>query len=344
VDAGECLNLIDAHGFGYGYPPAKSCSSHREQVFGIRMNQRHDYVHLVVMMMSTAEQLWIRPVAFKNILFAMDLSATSLLAFQFAAEVAVQYGGKVFVAHVITERESQFDQAHSREALVRGLENALRPRPYHLADVPHEIVLAQGDVSSGVLSTIEKLHVDLLVIGTHGWHGIQSLLKGSTSRSISALAARPVMMVGPKVTRAAQFRTILYATDFSDASAHALPYATSLTEMFDAKLILLHVNEWSSAEAPSDAGSRTSKFVHEQLQNMGFGKNVLDNCEVVVDFGRRADLIVETAGNRAADLIVMGSHVQHGLKSRIAAHLPGSVGYEVTSRVNSPVLTVPFES
>ena len=50
--------------------------------------------------MSTAEQLYSASVSLKKILFAMDFSPGSLLAFPFAISIARHYGSKIFVAHI----------------------------------------------------------------------------------------------------------------------------------------------------------------------------------------------------------------------------------------------------
>ena len=69
---------------------------------------------------------------------------------------------------------------------------------------------------------------------------------------------------------------------------------------------------------------------------------LVKKAQVVVDFGARADLILEYAAARRVDLIVMGLHSRGGIRARITAHLPGSTTYEVVSRGTCPVLTVPL--
>ena len=39
----------------------------------------------------------------------------------------------------------------------------------------------------------------------------------------------------------AQFKTILFATDFSTAAAQALPYVKKIAEHFESNLVALHV-------------------------------------------------------------------------------------------------------
>ena len=49
--------------------------------------------------------------------------------------------------------------------------------------------------------------------------------------------------MSPDVVDREQLSHILFATDFSDGSMHAFPYALSLAEESDAELTLMHVME-----------------------------------------------------------------------------------------------------
>ncbi len=295
--------------------------------------------------MSTAEQLWSPLVRLKNVLFAMDFSPRSMLAFPFAASIARHYDGKIFLAHIVPDEDYgalPFASHATVNEMEAELEEALSSPLGNLHDIPHELLFDHGSIRARLLAAAEGREIDLIVIGTHGWRGIKKLLKGSTAEEIAFLAARAVLTVGPNVARRSDFKRILYATDFSAAAAQAMPYALSLAHAYDASLFFLHVNDWSSKEPPIDAQPRTLEFVRDQLRKSGYGKEMEERSQVIVDFGPRTDLILEAANNREADLIIMGLHASGGIKTRIAAHLPGSTAYDVTSRAPCPVITVPL--
>ena len=281
---------------------------------------------------------------FKNILFAMDFLPGSLLAFPFAAEIAFRYGAKIFVAHIVPDED--YDAIPSqREVIVHKLQAAMEESlgggpVASLSEIPHEILFDHGSISSRLLAAADKSKIDLIVIGTHGWQGIKKLLKGSTAEEIASVATKPVLTVGPNVSHRFDFKVILYATDFLKAATHALPYALSLAQIYDAHLFFLHVNDWNSREAPAQAWQTTSNYFRQQLERHG-RVGVMRDFEVVVDFGPTVDRILEQAAKRNADLIVMGLHHRNEIRARIAAHLPGSTSYDVASRASCPVLTVP---
>jgi len=90
---------------------------------------------------------------------------------------------------------------------------------------------------------IEEQDTDLLVVGTHGRTGIRQLLMGSIAEEIFRRAHCPVLSVGPNVLDnpedLAEFHQILLATDSSEDSLAAAPYAISLAQEHQAQLYLL---------------------------------------------------------------------------------------------------------
>jgi nucleotide-binding universal stress UspA family protein len=280
-----------------------------------------------------------------NILFAMDFTPCSLRAYPYAADIALHYGGKVLVVHIVPSDEvdsmPSAEQIRLDKLLEAAAEAGLEGSLERIRKVPHEVLIDHGDICAKLLGTADKCKIDLVVIGTHGWRGFKKLLKGSTAEIISCLATRPVLTAGPRVSRLVGFRRILYTTDLLHAAAHALRYALSLADEYEAELLFLHVNNDYSREPPVEASSRTFEFLRKHVSEYS-AMRVPDRSNVIVDFGPTADLILEHAAKRDVDLIVMGLHHHDGLKARIGAHLPGSMAYEVASQALCPVLTVPL--
>jgi nucleotide-binding universal stress UspA family protein len=295
--------------------------------------------------MGIADEIRNISVSLSNILFAMDFTPGSLRAYPYAADIAMHYGGKVLVAHIVPPDEGDAvpsaEQIRSDKLLAAAAEAGLNDSLGRLREVPHEVLIDHGDICEKVLATADKCKIDLVVIGTHGWRGFKKLLKGSTAEKISCLTTRPVLTAGPRVSRPVVFRRILYTTDLLDAAAHALPYALSLADEYEAELLFLHVNNDYSREPPVEASLRTFEFLRKHASEYS-AMRVPDRSNVIVDFGPTADLILEHAAKRDVDLIVMGLHHQVGLKARIGAHLPGSTTYEVASQALCPVLAIPL--
>lgn len=292
--------------------------------------------------MNASDQLRTASVQLKNILFAADFSPGSLHAFPFAVSIARHYDGMLLLEHVTPTDEPGRSPGKPQpfEHIQSEMEAALTSEK--LDDIPHEMLFGRGNICSRLLATAKERGMDLIVVGTHGLRGMKKALKGSTAEEIIFLATCPVLTVGPKVDRQADFKRILCATDFSPAAENAIPYALSLAEAYHASLLFLHVNDCSNNEKPIDAQPRTFKFVHEQLRRSSQGAAMEARSQVKVDFGPRTDLILEAATDDEADLIVMGLHAGKGIKARIATHIPGSMTYDVIAQAPCPVLTVPL--
>ncbi len=142
----------------------------------------------------------------------------------------------------------------------------------------------------------------------------------------------------------AEIKTILFPTDFTEASTKVLPYATYLAEKLGAKLIVLFVVEELAkyanfyvphsaldnleAELMESAKKKMESFVEEHLE--GFP------VETMVRRGDIPEEIVKAAEEKNVDLIVMGTHGRKGLEKVLL----GSVAERVVKSASCPVMTV----
>ena len=138
------------------------------------------------------------------------------------------------------------------------------------------------------------------------------------------------------------FKTILVATDFSDASNLALEYARVLAARFGAGLRILHV-----VQTPIPLGSEmyvpevmtvAERAVQEAQEHLSATLAGIDGPEVIgqVLVGLAPRKIVEYASDHDVDLIVMGTHG----RGAIAHLLMGSVAERVVRTAPCPVFTV----
>ena len=284
-------------------------------------------------------------VAFKNILFATDFSEVSQHALLHALAMAKRYDSKLTVLHVAPPEtqtpipmepvplELDWQKKKAAVSLAR-LEDF---EPLHM--YPHETVLKQGNPWLEMVGTIEDKGIDLIVLGTHGRGVIGTLVLGSVAEQVLRHAMCPVLTIGPDVAPSLvdrdQLSYILFATDFSEGSLLALPYALSLAEENNAELTLMHVMEELqplpvkySKELLADYRQRLWDLVPEDA-------NLWCKPQVAVEFGEAASSIVREAHDRQVDLIVMGVH----RGGTVVSHLPWTVIHSVVRHARCPVLT-----
>ena len=138
---------------------------------------------------------------------------------------------------------------------------------------------------------------------------------------------------------------ILVPVDLSDASAHALRYASRLAARFDATLFVLHARD---IVVPLDFGAPMTPMVitsdaelaelaREEVQTFA-ETNVSPQVpfEIVIAEDTPVNAIHATTKSARADLIVMGTHGRTGFRRLVL----GSVTETVMRCAKVPVLTI----
>ena len=284
-------------------------------------------------------------IGFKSILFATDFSPSSEASFPYALSLAHCYDSKIIVAHAVpsdpvtgmTPVPLPVDLEREAQQARQEMLNYSDDRDFE--GLRHEFLVEMGYPPSVITDLIEHEHVDLVVLGTHGRRGLSRLFMGSVAEQIFRTVTCPVLTVGPgselKAHQAWKPARIILATDFSKGSFHALPYALGLAEENNAELILLH----AAPLVPWEEKSETARSYQKRLEQMITADHE-PSCRI--DFAVRFDLpapaILTLAGDKHADLIVMGVH--HTPLPGIDSHVPWTTACEVMSDAHCPVLTV----
>jgi nucleotide-binding universal stress UspA family protein len=283
-------------------------------------------------------------IAFNNVLFPTDFTSASDAALLYVQALARTFASKIYVTHAVTpyppvflpmepvpiELDSMWQDA--KQSLAHFLD--LDP----LKNTRHEGVLERGELWNVLDDVIHRHSIDLIILGTHGRHGLKKLVLGSSAEQIFRKASCPVLTIGPHVQKpsadGALFKQIVFATDFSAGSLGALPYALSLAEENQAHLILLHVMPL----VPLREQDQVAATVRARLAELILPE-AADWCrpDCVVRFEFPPEGILTLAESQQADLIVMGVHKAAPVA---ASHLPWAIAYEVVCHATCPVLTV----
>ncbi|MDY0290811.1 MAG: universal stress protein [Desulfuromonadaceae bacterium] len=143
------------------------------------------------------------------------------------------------------------------------------------------------------------------------------------------------------------FKTILFATDFSECSAKAFEYAYALCKAAGARLEIIHTIsepvdlrgfyvphvsfDALSKEIEASAKKMLEEFCAENLTEA-------DNYGTLVISGVPHEEIIQQAKNVGADIIVMGTHGRSGLDHVLF----GSTTEKVIRKSAIPILSVPL--
>lgn len=287
-----------------------------------------------------------------NILFATDFSEASQSALTYALLLARGYGATIHAWHVVTPQAYMCATPEGTAgfaAIEESIQEEMEKVACRLSGVRNEVVIERGSsISSAMEEIIQRRRIDLVVVGTHGRTGIRKILLGSTAEAIFRKARVPVLTIGPAVTEGAhsggKYRCVLYATDLREDSLRAAAFAFSIAEENGARLVLLHVAPKRPGKdrerlQANDKYSSAASILHEMHELIPMDAETWCRPEVMLKFGEPVKQILDTATEKGADLIVMGTH-------RMDAYLPAAthqergVSYNVVARSKCPVLTV----
>jgi nucleotide-binding universal stress UspA family protein len=138
---------------------------------------------------------------------------------------------------------------------------------------------------------------------------------------------------------------ILFPTDFSEGSSHALPYAVDLAKHYNAKLYILHIIYDIAKATQSHVPHISTDELYKDLN--AWAMKEMDNCcieetrglpniEKKVLKGIPYDEILTFAENEKIDIIVIGTYGRTGLERFIF----GSTAERVVRRAPCAVMTV----
>ena len=144
-----------------------------------------------------------------------------------------------------------------------------------------------------------------------------------------------------------RIKRILYATDYSQASARALDQAVQLAKQNGAELWVVHVLEPVTPYVTGDDYGSTELYLRLEETNkrdaqssmqklMQKLKQLKVNAKSLLLKGSTHDQIIKAARSKKADMIVIGTHGRTGLTKLFM----GSVAGKVVSTAQCPVLTV----
>ena len=307
----------------------------------------------------------------KTILVPLDGSALAEAVLPYVRLLANTLGARVRLLHVITEvdtpnplaydistlysmsdvvaaRQTSYHQ--SLQALREHAEGYLASQAMRLKDDGIEVDLDArfGAPPDMIVEVAEQRSVSLIAMATHGYSGLRRWALGSVTDRVVQATRTPVFVVRgtPEPHGEPELQRILVPLDGSEFAREALPLAADIAASAQAEIELIQaivpdmppidpVIPTSTEAQPAlavqrehAAGELTAQA--EQLARPGLP------IKTAVATGYAAEVIVDEATRRRADLIVMATHGRGGLR-RWAL---GSVADKVLHATTTPLILV----
>ena len=164
-------------------------------------------------------------VQIKKILYATDLSETSVHAFTYAVSLADTYGASITILHVFSGfigetyvtsminpdtwkeiQEKHYSEAREKligkrrdhmamQKVLQAFSDEVRADADDQTFVTDEILIKNGDPAEIIVQTAIEQHCDLIVMGTHGLGAIAGVLIGSTAKWVVRRSKIPVLVI-----------------------------------------------------------------------------------------------------------------------------------------------------
>lgn len=133
---------------------------------------------------------------YKHILLATDLTPFSQASEERAIELASHYGARLSLVHIVEPIAAYAYPgfADLETPIIEQAKKSLAELGAKMKVDPVDQHLEFGSVKSQVVEIANKLNVDLIIIGSHGRHGL-GLLLGSSAHSIVHYANCDVLTV-----------------------------------------------------------------------------------------------------------------------------------------------------
>ncbi|WP_323676176.1 universal stress protein [Halorubellus sp. PRR65] len=201
--------------------------------------------------------------------------------------------------------------------------------------------VVRGTPHRRVNGLADRVHADLVVVGSRGKSPLEERFIGGTTRDMIRTATRPLLL--ERIRRESEddyevayehlFRRVLYATDFSENAERAFDQFRHLKHAAR-EATLLHVappDRRADPEAVDDASGRLEELADE-LEGKG-----IDDVRTMVRTGESTEEILAAEAEVKPTTVLMGARG----RGRIRRLLVGSTSESVAARSDSNVLLVP---
>ena len=208
-----------------------------------------------------------------KILVPVDFHKTSFSAYNYALNLANDFGGEVILLHVIngafnTNEDVSFDPIHSqREGAIKRLEYFAEEYAKEIGvdtpNLPSKKEVRFGIPGFTIADFANSNDIDLVVMGTRDKHGIFDRLLGSASSVTIRLSKKPVLLIH-KRNRYNTPAKIAFAFDAKSDLEEAVEDMKKLNTKLKAKLEFVHVN---SQDGNEDLSSQMNDIVSELFED-----------------------------------------------------------------------------
>jgi len=274
----------------------------------------------------------------KRILVPTDFSDCAINAVDVAIQLAKKTKAEVHFLHTMytpvewvklpLEKELQHPEIKAAIGLAKNELNKLEKRAEKLG-VKASSMLVFDRGREEIEKHAKPAKYDLLVMGSHGVKGVKEIV-GSNTQKVLRYSQVPVLVVKGKA-KSFDYKTILFASDFSAEAHKCFKSVVAFAEILGAKIQLLYVNVPHLFRETEEIDQLMNSFV-KKYPKLKLGMSTYNAFNEDRGIRRYANAI-------DADIIALGTHGKSGFTQLFTPSIAETVANHATKSVLSVRLT-----
>ncbi len=276
--------------------------------------------------------------SYTKVVVPLDGSPLAEVALPYAEEIAGKIGSELVLISVLPSEEPEEYRNHYgyMEKVVDMTIHQVKKFSDDNGNGKCSVCTATrvGNPAQGILDFVNKKHLCLIVMATHGRSGLSRWAIGSVAdKVVRSTTQQPLLLIRakgahPDVRAKRIFKKVLLPLDGTLESEEVMPVITAMAVNLKMEVTLLRILPKNN-QSSDDAETYLLEWHHRLIE-----KNIRSNYEVRT--GSPADNIIDLADESAFDLVAMCTH------NHVVGHFwsLGSVAQKVLLGGNTPLLLV----
>jgi len=277
----------------------------------------------------------------KKILYNTDFSDCSINAFVYALHLADKFNAEIITLHTYTRpvigsmylpntyqniyahlETDEFDMFKDTSKLLHII--AEKHQKEHIVNT---FLMVEENTIDGILQTIKKEDVDIVVMGTKGATGLKEVFIGSITSHLMELSPCPVLAIPENADYVDGIKNILFSSDFFPEDITSLKYALDLSDNLNA--------HFECINTAVDYSDYKEKLIANWSEKLQFTKYKDINFSII-DASTLAEITEYISVNKI-DLIITTIYKN----SFIEALFHYSLAKRLAHHCTVPILTIP---
>ena len=179
----------------------------------------------------------------KKILVGIDFSESSMNTLEHAISLANKFRSNLILLWIENKKSishlelNKGDNIHDK--VNEKFDSILNSAHINIAADRVTVQITKGESSDEIISFAKSENVDLLIVGTHGFHGFKRYLTGSNANKVIAGAPCPVITIRPNRDIGRELDVVVIPIDSGVDTRQKLPLATKIARLYGAEVHIL---------------------------------------------------------------------------------------------------------